>query len=835
VRARGETSGRRRLAGRAARLVWLLAALGAVWLLAAPPAVLAHAEVVGVEPAPGVTLPQAPDAVRLRLTEPVEGGIFVLQVSGPGGERVDRRDARLTGEDGQTLEVGLRDGGNGPYTVSWRVLSTDGHVAQGRSGFGVGAAAGGSGGAAVSPGDAGADAARAAWGGGLAWDSTLRWLTYLAVFFLVGGLAAGPLILWPALAPAGAGGATLTGDVWRRRRRVLALAWGALLLLGLVSLLTQASELTGLGWADAVLDGIAARLVTQTRYGQLWLARMGLVLAILAVLAVAWRRPPRTAGGGPGRRQRLAEWIGFEIGALYLLALAAGGHASAGAMATPLAVGLDWLHLLAGTLWIGGLLQLVAVLAPALRAAGAGAGGGAVPGIERGEVLGAAGRRLTRVAVPAVAVLLATGLYAGRRYLPDWDALTETPYGAALSTKLLLVIPLLALGGAAFWSLRAGRPGAGGLRRLVPAESLLAALVLGATGVLAGLPPATSAPGPGRPFAAVRWIGDERLLLTVVPNTAGVSNRITVTLEDAAGRAVTPASVTVTLEPPADSGATRTEEVVSSRLPTGHYPISALLTVPGQWRAEVRLPGAAAPVGVDFRVGQLPGAGPEIWQGGGGWATFSPLRILLLAPRGGLLAGAALLVAGGAVGVVRARRPGALARLPGVTGTVCLALGAFLLGSALAGGYRLSVVPPTALPAVNPVPATGASFSRGELVYRQSCLSCHGVAGRGDGPAGAGQRPPPADLGRHMVAGHTDGELYTWVTDGIPGTAMPGFGDRLSAEDRWDAINYIRRLGDVSAVTGAPLAPARGTPEPAGSSGAGPAGAAGAPATSSGG
>jgi methionine-rich copper-binding protein CopC len=156
VKARGRT--RRRLTGRAARLAWLLATLGALWLLAAPPAVLAHAEVVGIDPSPGVTLPRAPDAVRLRLSEPVEGGIFVLQIYGPNGERVDRRDARLIGEGGQTLQVGLRDGGNGPYTVSWRVLSTDGHVAQGRSSFAVG-------GTAAPVPDAGVAAARAAWGG----------------------------------------------------------------------------------------------------------------------------------------------------------------------------------------------------------------------------------------------------------------------------------------------------------------------------------------------------------------------------------------------------------------------------------------------------------------------------------------------------------------------------------------------------------------------------------------------------------------------------------------------------------------------------------------------
>ena len=144
----------------------------------------------------------------------------------------------------------------------------------------------------------------------------------------MGGLAAGAAILWPALArPAAAPAWPETSGA---ARRLLSLTGVALLLLGLVALLSQAAALTGLSWADAVLDGVVARLATQTRYGQLWLVRMGLLAVLLAVLVAAWRRPPRLTGGGPGRRPRLAEWVGFEIGALYLLALAAGGHARRG-------------------------------------------------------------------------------------------------------------------------------------------------------------------------------------------------------------------------------------------------------------------------------------------------------------------------------------------------------------------------------------------------------------------------------------------------------------------------------------------------------------------------
>jgi hypothetical protein len=43
-----------------------------------------------------------------------------------------------------------------------------------------------------------------------------------------------------------------------------------------------------------------------------------------------------------------------------------------------------------------------------------------------------------------------------------------------------------------------------------------------------------------------------------------------------------------------------------------------------------------------------------------------------------------------------------------------------------------------------------------------------------------------------MAAGHTDGELYNWLSKGVPGTAMPGFEGQLSETDRWHVINYIR-------------------------------------------
>jgi mono/diheme cytochrome c family protein len=65
-----------------------------------------------------------------------------------------------------------------------------------------------------------------------------------------------------------------------------------------------------------------------------------------------------------------------------------------------------------------------------------------------------------------------------------------------------------------------------------------------------------------------------------------------------------------------------------------------------------------------------------------------------------------------------------------------------------------------------------------------------------------------------MAAGHTDAQLFEWITNGVPGTAMPAFKEQIPSEDRWHLINYIRTF----AGPGAAAAPGGA----AGPSGAGP-------------
>ncbi len=89
-----------------------------------------------------------------------------------------------------------------------------------------------------------------------------------------------------------------------------------------------------------------------------------------------------------------------------------------------------------------------------------------------------------------------------------------------------------------------------------------------------------------------------------------------------------------------------------------------------------------------------------------------------------------------------------------------------------------------------------AMVERGEDIYLQQCLSCHGAELRGEGPAGEGLDPPPADFSAPHTMVHSVEDLIYWIRNGKQGTGMPGFGDVLSDEDIAAVLSYIQREQD---------------------------------------
>jgi putative copper export protein len=121
---------------------------------------------------------------------------------------------------------------------------------------------------------------------------------------------------------------------------------------------------------------------------------------------------------------------------------------------------------------------------------------------------------------------------------------------------------------------------------------------------------------------------------------------------------------------------------------------------------------------------------------------------------------------------------------------------------AAAGGFALPRLGLLFLPATptayyrSPTRFAADSIADGAALYPAHCARCHRADGRGDGPDAALLPVPPADLtGAHLWM-HDDGEMFWYLTAGIPAPdgapAMPGFAAVLGEDDRWALIDYLR-------------------------------------------
>ncbi|MBI3635047.1 MAG: CopD family protein [Candidatus Rokubacteria bacterium] len=127
-------------------------------------------------------------------------------------------------------------------------------------------------------------------------------------------------------------------------------------------------------------------------------------------------------------------------------------------------------------------------------------------------------------------------------------------------------------------------------------------------------------------------------------------------------------------------------------------------------------------------------------------------------------------------------------------------------GAVVLVGFGVGLaLPPLALDAypttyVRPVvPYSATSIHHGLALYRERCVACHGSRGAGDGPAGGALPRPPADLRSPHTGQHTAGDLFWWISGGIPRAGMPGAG-ALDEDDRWDLVNVVRHLGAAEAA-----------------------------------
>ena len=260
----------------------------------------------------------------------------------------------------------------------------------------------------------------------------------------------------------------------------------------------------------------------------------------------------------PERRQRsvaelLATGSALAAAAAALVLPGLAGHAG---QKSPrgLALPLDWLHLAAGSIWLGGLIGLV-IFWLSVKAA------------DRVAALAVVVPRFSVVAFCSVMALIGSGIGASLLELPTLGSLWQTSYGKALLAKIVLLLGAMLLASVNLARTKprlqsaAVQPSVGPgaarlLRRLVQGEIILVAGALFGAVVLTSLPPPSSAlaqvqqvaahVGPG-PVSQVIRKGPYRLRVGVSPNRAALPNAFSLAISRG-GKSVHGAEVVSRLE-----------------------------------------------------------------------------------------------------------------------------------------------------------------------------------------------------------------------------------------------------------------------------------------------
>ncbi|CBE68958.1 MAG: hypothetical protein F9K13_11120 [Candidatus Methylomirabilis oxygeniifera] len=276
----------------------------------------------------------------------------------------------------------------------------------------------------------------------------VRYLGFVSLTMLVGGFGFVCLILPPRL---------LSREGYqildRHLSRVQAVSILIVTLTSVADLILRTLAMSG--GSQATL-GLALPLVLQhTHFGTVWIIRTFL----LGLLGAAWwlrlqgaaapsrfawiAAIPRVGLSGMTWWLRLLgttaspqfAWASFFGACFVALTTTLSGHAADwGDLAVPVLV--DWVHLIAISIWIGGLFTFGFVLKRSLAAPGA---------EEMVRALSSIARLFSRIAAACVAVFLLTGLYSTWLQVGALSPLVTSPYGWTLLVKLAVVVLILAI------------------------------------------------------------------------------------------------------------------------------------------------------------------------------------------------------------------------------------------------------------------------------------------------------------------------------------------------------------------------------------------------------
>ncbi|OTX01586.1 copper resistance protein [Bacillus toyonensis] len=503
---------------------WLV--IACVLIILIPKSASAHAYVVKSNPVENETLKKAPTVVKIEFDEDIQVSHFnTLFVRDTSGKRVDLKDAHIDKRNKKLLEAGVKENlKDGLYSIQWKAISADGHPIQGVIPFQIGLA------------EAGADDVQVEEMGYVPQIDMImeRGVLYTS-FSLFLGVLFFNLIIYKGDAI----------EVHSRSKRIIWISLIGIFISLLCNLPLQAKINADVSWLEAFNPLLLKETLQLSVFGYVWITQMALISVLIIVTYFAVKR------------EKLSSFKVWSIPILLFIGLlvmkAFNSHAF-GLKFKDIAVVMDFLHLFAASLWVGGLSSIILLLRKA---------------DDKWTKYWDAIKRFSPWATGAVIVIVLTGLFNSTFFIPTIHSLFDTKYGLALLAKILLFVCMGILGIIHYVKgrIRAQQ----GLGATVKVEFIIGIIVFVIVAFMTNVQ--TPPMPPTGPFTESKQLDNGyELTLHVSPNKVG-QNTFHITLKDENGQPVTNMEQIVL-----------TTQSLDMNMGKGSFKVSAIS--PGEYEAE---------------------------------------------------------------------------------------------------------------------------------------------------------------------------------------------------------------------------------------------------------